>query len=59
MTRTDWKINIENIAVSVVDKYGVVAVKEVFKRVGATCLDDLSPYYYDEVFVDLMQMDED
>ena len=59
MTRTDWEINIENLAARVAEKYGEAAVRGAFQRVGATCFDDLSPCYYDEVFGDLQQMDED
>lgn len=59
MTRSDWEINIENLAARVAEKYGDSAARGVFQRVDATCFDDLSPYYYDEVFGDLMQMDED
>lgn len=59
MTRTDWEINITNLAERVAEKYGESAARGAFQRVGATCFEDLSPAYYDEVFGDLMQMDED
>ncbi len=59
MTRTDWEININNLAESATYKYGVRVVEGVFQRYGATCFEDLSSAYYGEVFGDLMQMDED
>ena len=59
MTRTDWRINIENLAESVAQKFGTAAAETPFTRVGATCFEDLSPCYYEEVFGDLMLMDED
>lgn len=59
MTRTDWEINIENLAARVGEKYSEAAARGAFQRVGATCFDDLSPCYYDEVFGDLQQIDED
>ena len=59
MTRTDWEINIENLTERVANKYSEIAVKGDFQRVGATCFDDLSSCYYDEVFGNLMLMDED
>jgi hypothetical protein len=59
VTRLDWKINIENIAESVSEKYGKGAVSFVFSKYGATGFDDLSPYHYDEVFGNLAMMDED
>ena len=59
MTTTDWKINIENTATSVAVKYGNEVVASAFRRYDATCLEDLSPVYYGEVFGDLMLIDED
>ena len=59
MTRTDWEISIENLAARVAEKYGDAAARGAFQRVGATCFEDLAPCYYEEVFGDLMQMDED
>lgn len=59
MTKIDWETNINNLADSVMEKYGVEATKTLFARYGATCFDDLSPTYYSEVFGDLMLMDED
>ena len=59
MTRTDWQINIENLASRVAEKYGAEVAQAAFRRAGATCFEDLSPSFYDEVFGDLMQMDED
>jgi hypothetical protein len=59
MTRTDWENNINNLTKSVALKYGADVASSVFKRFDATCFDDLSPTFYDEVFGDLMQIDED
>ena len=59
MTRTDWEINIENIAARVVRKYGNEVAASVFRRYDATCFEDLNPVYYVEVFGDLMLIDED
>ena len=59
MTRQDWQINIENLAASVSAEYGSEVAESVFKRYGATCFEDLSPIYYDEVFGDLLLIDTD
>ena len=59
MTRTDWQINIENLVASVTEKVGAEAAAWPFLKFGATCFDDLSPAYYDEVLGDLMLMDAD
>ena len=59
MTRQDWRINIENLAASVSAEYGSEVAESVFRRYGATCFEDLSPIYYDEVFSDLMLIDSD
>ena len=59
MIRQDWRINIENLAVSVSAEYGSEVAESVFSRYGATCFEDLSPIYYDEVFGDLLLIDSD
>ena len=59
MTRQDWQINIENLAASVSAKYGSEVAESVFRRYGATCFENLSPIYYDEVFGDLLLIDTD
>ena len=59
MTNQDWRINIENLAASVSAEYGSEVAESVFKRYGATCFEDLSPIYYDEVFCDLLLIDSD
>lgn len=59
MTRQDWQINIENLAASVSAEYGIEVAESVFRRYGATCFEDLSPIYYDEVFGDLILIDSD
>lgn len=59
MTRQDWQINIENLAASVSAEYGSEVAESVFRRYGATCFEDLSPLYYDEVFGDMLLIDSD
>ena len=59
MTKKDWRINIENLAASVSAEYGSEVAESVFKTYGATCFEDLSPFYYDEVFGDLLLIDSD
>ena len=57
MTKKDWRINIESLAASVSAEYGSEVAESVFRRYGATCFEDLSPLYYDEVFGDLLLID--
>lgn len=57
MTTQDWQINTENLAASVAAKYGSEAA--MFRRYDASCFEDLNPMYYNEVFGDLMLIDED
>lgn len=59
MTKMDWQINIENLAARVAETYGSDVAASVFARYDATCFDDLSPAYYDQVFGDLMLIDAD
>ena len=59
MTRADWQINIENLVGRVTEKYGAEVAQAAFIRAGATCFEDLFPCFYEEVFSDLMLMDED
>lgn len=59
MTRQDWQINIESLAASISAEYGSEVAESVFRRYGATCFEDLSPIYYDEVFGDLLLIDSD
>lgn len=59
MIKQDWRINIENLAASVSAEYGSEVVESVFRRYGATCFENLSPIYYDEVFGDLLLIDTD
>lgn len=62
MTKQDkemWRINIENDADEVCSMYGAAAADGVFRRYDATCFDDLSPSYYEEVFGDLELMIND
>ncbi len=62
MTHDDkkmWRINIENDADEACSIYGVAAVDGVFARYDATCFDDLSRSYYEEVFDDLELMIND
>lgn len=62
MTHDDremWRINIENDVDQVCSIYGAAAVDGVFQRYDATCFDNLSPSYYEEVFGDLELMIND
>ena len=59
MTKMDWQINIENLAARVTETYGSDVAASVFARYDATDFEDLSPAYYDQVFGDLMLIDED
>ncbi len=59
MTKMDWQINIENLAARVAETYGSDVAASVFARYDATCFDDLSLAYYDQVFGDLMLIDAD
>jgi len=59
MTNFDWTINIENLAASVAESHGKEAIEGIFARFNATCVDDLSPSHYEDVFSDLMLMDAD
>lgn len=59
MTKLDWKINIEDMAARVAESYGQEVVASIFARYDATCLEDLSPCFYGEVFGDLMLIDAD
>lgn len=54
-----WRINIENDANEACSIYGSAAVEGVFRRYDATCFDDLSPSFYEEVFGDLELMVND
>lgn len=57
--REMWRINIENDADQVCSIYGAATVDGVFQRYGATCFDNLSSSYYEEVFGDLELMIND
>ena len=59
MTKMDWQINIENLAARVAETYGSAVAASVFARYDATDFEDLSPAYYDQVFGDLILIDED
>ena len=59
MTKLDWQINIENLADRVAENLGAEVALSAFRRVGATCFDDLNPADYEDVFSDLMLMDSD
>lgn len=59
MTKLDWEINIENLAARVAETNDASVAASVFARYDATCFDDLSPAYYDQVFNDLDQIDKD
>lgn len=62
MTHADiemWRVNIENDADQVCSIYGAATIDGVFQCYDATCFDDLSPSYYEEVFGDLELMIND
>ena len=59
MTRFDWEANIDNSAAHVAEMYGNDVVASVFARYDATCFEDLSPSHYDEVFGDLLMIEDD
>ncbi len=59
MNKADWEINIQSLASSVAEKCGRDVAKSAFQRVGATCFEDLSQAYYEEVLGDLMLMDSE
>ena len=59
MTRTDWRVNIERLMKSVTENQGAEVAQAVFIRVGATCFDDRSPCFYEEVFGNLMLIDSE
>ena len=58
MIKTDWEINIHNTASSVARKHGHEVVISVFARYDASSFEDLNPIFYNEVFGDLMLIDE-
>lgn len=59
MTNRDWIINIDNSASIVADTFGEAVVASVFARYGGTCVEDINPCYYSDVFSDLMLMEAD
>lgn len=59
MTNLDWRINIENLALRVAEKYGKQVAQSAFERFGATCIDNLDTSHYEDVFSDLMVIDSD
>ena len=59
MTRTDWEININNLAAEVAAKCGSDVARSAFTIFGATCFEDLSPAYYWDVFGTLQQIAAD
>lgn len=62
MTKADKetkRISIEYEATKVTEQYGEQEVKSILWLYGAHCIDDLSPFYYDEVFGELMRIAND
>lgn len=53
MTKSEWKINIENLTASVAKKQGNEVTASLFKRYDATSFENLSPTHYSEVFSEL------
>lgn len=59
LSNEDWLMNIENTAAEVEEKYDSEAVEFVFKKHGASCLENFNPADYSEVFGELYQMSVD
>lgn len=56
MTKRDkqiWIDNIQNTANEVAFQLGYETVKHILRKYGASSIEDLSPYYYTEVFDEL------
>ncbi len=49
----DWIINIKNAAATVVSLVGREVVEHVFRKYGASSVDDLNPVFYSEIFNEL------
>lgn len=54
-----WQISIEQTADFVEKQLGPETIKAIFKKYNASCLEDLNPCYYPEVFSDLYQYEVD
>ena len=54
-----WRISIEQSADFIEKQLGAATVKAIFQKYNATCLDDLNPCYYSEVFGELYQYEVD
>ena len=54
-----WRISIEQSANFIEDQDQAETVLGVFEKYNATCLDDLNPVYYSEVFNELSAIEAD
>lgn len=54
-----WRISIEQSADFVEKQLGMATVKAIFQKYDASCLEDLNPSYYSEVFSELYQYEVD
>lgn len=54
-----WRISIENAADFISERIGSKAVQNVFSKYHATCVDDLSPVHYSEVYNELSSIQAD
>ena len=59
MTNESWLISIEQTADFVASYLGDDTVQAIYQKYNATCLEDLSPGYYSEVFSELYQYEAD
>lgn len=54
-----WLISIEQTADFVAEHLGKETVQAIFQKYNASCLEDLSPCHYSEVFGELYQYEAD
>ena len=54
-----WQISIEQSAEFVENQLGSSTVKAIYQKYNATCLEDLNPCYYSEVFSELYAIESD
>lgn len=54
-----WRISIEQSADFVEKRLGAETVKAIFQKYNASCLENLSPCYYSDVFSELYQYEAD
>lgn len=54
-----WQISIEQTTDFVRKQLGAETIKAIFQKYNASCLEDLNPCYYPEVFGELYQYEVD